>query len=381
MNEEAPAPAKRIRLTGRRFDGGRLPIDSLVELQRYQQAVRAMAEHEWSRDHPGEALPESFRDSVSLTIAEVRDGSADLFLVFEQVAVYQEYQAQARDAVDATIQAAYGGTDLPALPDEVRDEVRYTLAQIGNTLSEGQAIELYVVDGGGSPVEINVNTRQEAVDRLVLEDFFIDTVTTVADHDLATRDEIVVAHVTAIDADKMTYEIRDPESRTIGGWYKDNPDILTDLRAVVNSASDGPLTRISGALQYRLGEPWRFKKTYRVERVEFEQTSWGDLLTKFAALKSGWASGHGHAVSSVALEAARSVMKQLNSEVADPSMAPTEDGGVLLEWIAPSGIRSVEVLEDGTFELFAMRPDERRGHQAVTANSREAAAFVSDDSA
>ena len=68
-----PPPTKRIRLSGARFDGGRPPIDSLVEFKSYQDAVRAMARHEWLRDHPGEAAPGTLNDSVRLTIERIEE--------------------------------------------------------------------------------------------------------------------------------------------------------------------------------------------------------------------------------------------------------------------------------------------------------------------
>ena len=66
MSDEPQPSAKRFRLTGARFDGGRLPVDSLVELERYQDVIRIAAEAEWRHDHPDAELPSDFRESVRL---------------------------------------------------------------------------------------------------------------------------------------------------------------------------------------------------------------------------------------------------------------------------------------------------------------------------
>ena len=90
MSDEPQPSVKRFRLTGARFEGGRLPVDSLVELEHYQDVVRIAAEAEWRHDHPGEELPSGLREAVSLTIERIDEGSADVFLAFEQHAVYQQ---------------------------------------------------------------------------------------------------------------------------------------------------------------------------------------------------------------------------------------------------------------------------------------------------
>lgn len=366
---------KRIKLTGDRFNGGRLPIDSLVELERYQRAVQAMAEHEWRRQHPGEAPPAEVSESASLVIDRIEDGSADIFLAFEQTAVHQEYREQARDAVDATIAAAYGGHELPELPAGVGEEVRETLAEFGETLQIGQAIQLYT-DGDDSPaVQISVESRPAAVERLILSTFFQEPAPR-PDSAIVRTETSIVARVTVIDAEHMKYELNSESYGIVHGRYRDNPEILDELRALVNSTSEGPLTRIFGELRQKRGKPWSFWTTTKVERVEFDATDWGRSLARYATLPQGWAAGHGEQITSTALDAVQAVMRLIGPATRRPAMAPTEDGGVLLEWIDDTGLRSIEVLEDGSFELFEMARGQHRGTQTETINAAEAATFV-----
>ncbi|GAA5196748.1 hypothetical protein [Microbacterium jejuense] len=375
---EPEASAKRIRLTGSRFDGGRLPVDYLIELERYQNAIRSFAEHEWLRDHPGESLPADFRDSVSLVIEDIEDGSAEIVLVFEQTAIHQEYREQAQDAIDSTIEAAYQGTTLPELPDDVEDEVRGTIAELGSTLQVGQSMVLYSADADEPPVTITIDTRPAAAGRLILQDFLSEPPLTAASG--VTHEETsMVARVTVVDAERKRFELNSEKYGRILGRYAGNPEILDSLREVVNSTSDGPLTRIYGDLRSKDGEPWGFWTTSRIERIEFDDTAWGRALTSFVTLPSGWADGRGEQISSIALDAAQQLLRQVDVQIRPPSLAPTEEGGVLLEWITPSGIRSVEILEDGLFELFSMRTGERRGTQTETRNLKDAVRFAKED--
>lgn len=377
---EPEASAKRIRLTGTRFDGGRLPVDSLIELERYQNAIRSFAEHEWLRDHPGESLPDDFRESVSLVIEDIRDGSAEIILVFEQTAVHQEYREQAKDAVDSTIEAAYLGAPLPELPDDVEDEVRETIAEIGSTLQPGQSMVLYSPGADEPPVTITIESRPAAAGRLILEDFLSEPPLMVASG--VTHEETsLVARVTVVDAERKRFELNSEKYGRILGRYAGNPDILNSLREVVNSTSEGPLTRIYGDLRSKDGKPWGFWTTERIERIEFDDTAWGRALTGFVTLPAGWADGVGEQISSIALDAAQQLLRQVDVHRRPPSLAPTAEGGVLLEWITPAGIRSVEILEDGLFELFSMRTGERRGTQTETRNVKDAARFANEDEA
>lgn len=376
MDDLEPSAA-RIRLTGERFDGGRLPIDSLSELENYQVAVRAMAEHQWRRDHPGELLPEDFSGSVGLVIDRIEEGSAIVVLAYEQHVVYGQYQAEAQDAVDATIEAAYGGLALPELPDEVGETVRHALAEIGATLEDGQSIEFYPGGDGHPSVTITIESRADAADRLVLEDFLAQPVLSPT-FDVVRQITSLVARVTVVDAEKMKYELNSEEFGRVLGRYRGNPELLDDLRQVVNSTSEGPLTRIHGELRYRGDKPWGFWTTSRVERVEFDDTAWGRALTSFVLLPHGWADGNGDQISSVALDAAQALLRKVDVSAHPPVLAPTEDGGVLIEWLTASGIRSVEILADGEFELFAMQVDDRRGTQTETRSVAEAVLFVNE---
>jgi len=380
MVDQARPGGKRIRLTGERFKAGRLPVDSLIELERYQEVVRKLAEYEWRRDHPDEQLPADFRASVSLTIERIDEGSADVLLAFEQHAVYVEYQDEAQDAVDATIAAAYAGMplpSLPALPPPAVAEFREEIAEFGATLRDGQSIEFYADPADTTPVLITVETRKQALNELILADFMIAPSDAVGSADIIeSREESLIGRVTAVDADSTKYEIATAYGK-VHGWYRENTHVLEDLRAVLNSAEEGPLTRITGELRFKNGDPHRFWQTTHVERVEFEDTAWGARLTDFAQLPSGWADGTGAQISFIALDAAQQLLKAVEAAGSSlPGVFATAEGGVLLEWATTSGIHSVEILEDGLFELFSLQRDQGEGVHSETRDLSEAIQFA-----
>lgn len=348
---------KRIRLTGERFDGGRLPVDSLIELQRYQDVVRRLAEFEWRQDHPDEELPADFADGVGLTIEKINDGSADVLLAFEQHQTYAHYQVEAQDAADATLVAAYSHAPLPefpAVPSAIVAELREELADIGESLEPGQSIEFYADPTDDTPTVITIETRREARADLILTDFFAAPEPAAPASAIEkTAAESLVGRITAVDADSTKFELVTSQGK-VHGWYREKVDLLEDLRAVLNTAQDGPLTRVTGELTLKDGAPQRFWQIDAVELVEFDDNAAGKRLTHFATLPSGWEDGEGEQISFVALEAAQEILRKLAPESDSPGLYPTPEGGVLIEWARETGVRSIEVLRDASFELFEM---------------------------
>jgi len=381
MASERASDVTRVRLRGARFERGRLPVDSLVELEKYQEIIRVAATAEWRKAHGGKEPPTDFQSSVSLTIERIDEGSADVYLAFEQQAVYAEYQAQARDSADATIVAAYSDAPLPELPyltEAEEQELRGGIAQLGKTLQPDQSIEYYPDGPDSTPITITVATRKEAADRLFgIENFLISDDETTEASELTTRIESLVGRVTVIDADKQHFTLELPDGGSVGGLYKNNPGLLEDLRAVVNSTARGPLTRISGKLQSKNGAPWRFKESTEVQQVEFDDTPWGRRLTEFAQLRPGWDGGGASQISSPALDAAQQLLRAVDSaEVERPGVYPTEEGGILVEWADAAAVRNVEILVEGGYELFAMKRDQSHGEQTTTGDLTVAVDFA-----
>lgn len=386
MDDEQKPDVKRVRLKGARFDGGRLPVDSLVELQKYQEVVRIAAAAEWRQKHPGEAVPNDLRNSVSLTIERIDDGSADVFLAFEQQQVYVQYQAEAQDAADAIIVAAYSSAvipELPALSLEEDAELRDAVSRLGETLKPDQSIEFYPDGPDSTPVSITIETRKAAVEHLSrIEDFLVPPDMAPKRSQLEKEEQSLVGRVTALDADKKTFTLVLSGGEELHGRYPKNPGLLEDFRKVLNSAAEGPLTRITGELQSKDGKLFRFWETSTVEQVHFDDTVWGARLSKFAALTSRW-DGHAAAqISSEALEKAQMVMRAVDrAEINRPGLFPTDEGGVLIEWAAPSGVRSIEILEHGTFEMFSLKSDQREGEHSESGDLTVAIAFVEAEKA
>jgi nucleotide-binding universal stress UspA family protein len=368
---------RRVKLTGARFADGRLPIDSLIELERYQHLLRVVARAEWEADHPGESVPDNFDDEVSLTIERIEAGSADVFLAFEQHTVYVEYQEQAQDSISETIAAAYEGRELPGLPALVEDRVREGIAELGATLEDGQSFDFYVDGADLPPVSITIDTRREAIVHLALDSFWLAPLEVPAAAQLETLPESLVGRITEVDADRSTYRFASLQYGTVLGHFKNYPELLADIRAVTDSEAAGPVLRVEGQLQYRQGQPWRFKTTDLVELFTAGDEPWAPRLVEFAQLASGWGDhGTGQAIAFAALDATKTILASLSEfDLPLPATFPTINGGILLEWASSDQIRSVEITPEIEFELFSMPTTSTTGSLRVVTQITAAIAF------
>jgi hypothetical protein len=368
---------RRIRLTGDRFDGGRLPVDSLVELERYQELLRLVARSAWEADHPGERLPADFDDEVSLTIDRIEPGSADIFLVFEQHAAFVEYQERADDTVSEAIAAAYDARDLPDLPPTIEAEVIDRITLLGSSLEAGQSIEVYTAGPADEPTAINRETRREVIDHFALE-AFVNTPLSEPAGELQSHPDTLVGRITEVDAEKATYRFESLRYGRLIGHYDRESTLLDDIRAVLNSETEAPILRVEGTLQHRRdGRAFRFTETFAVEEFAAGSEAWASRLVELAQLATGWSDGTaGSPVVVSALEGANSILSAVaQAQLPTPGIFAAEDGGVLLEWATLQAVRSVEITAESEFELFA-RPTGGAGTLRVTSSLQEAIEFA-----
>lgn len=376
MDGEGGDRIRRIRLTGERFVGGRLPVDSLVELQRYQELVRTLARFDWIKDHPAETPPEDFDHGVRLTICRIDAASADVLMDLDRPSDLVEYVDDGLAMLDATLEAAYEGRPLPELPDAISETVRAGAAEFGATLEPGQAIEVYP-DFREAPIVVTAEARLEAVERLQLEGFLLEPPTDDGQNVLEKMEATLVGRFTELDADSLNYRFVSLRYGPLKGRYTD-PDLTAHIRALLDSADVAPVTRIVGELQYRNGKPWRLRGTSLVEQFNIDNDRWGASLVAFASLGPGWGDGgDGVPIAFTALEAAREVMLSVDAAGAEaPGLFPTPTGGVLIEWSSPDYVRSVEVTPQGRYELFELPAGSFDSTFAETTNLRQAIDFA-----
>lgn len=341
----------RVRLTGQRFEGGVLPIDSLIELQRYQDLVRKFAS---SRQAPGEEAGE-----LRLVIERIDEGSADIFLALEQITAQIEAQTVARDQLEVILAAAYGDEEVS---EDLDWDLASEVAQLGSTLTGEQALIVEPVSEGHPRVEITVVTRERAAEKLNLTNFMLATDQEKQSALAVVDGSVLAGRIVELDADKQTFRFESSQFGEMNGRYLD-AGRTPDFRAVLDSSALAPVTRLEGALQYRNGDPWRIRDVQSLERLDLDDQSWATRLKALAELAPGWGdSGSEPPIAIQALEVARELLSALTiSAQALPGVFPTEDGGVSLEWATAQSVRSIEITPEGIFEMFLLAEGDFEG--------------------
>jgi hypothetical protein len=133
-----------LRLTGGRFDGVGMPVETLVELAAYRDLVLGVAKELFRTTHPArQRVPRGFAERLQLRLRTVETGSA--IPVLERVAASGALLAdddeftRARDVIEDAVAAVGSGADLPsAFPGSAL----VLFNRFGQTLRSDEAIEL-----------------------------------------------------------------------------------------------------------------------------------------------------------------------------------------------------------------------------------------------
>jgi len=432
VEEESEPPRTEFAeftLRGDRFNRGRLPIDALVELERYRTILLEAAARAWAGAHPGELLPEDFGSEFDLAIVEVRDGSATSLLERPDSA-YGEFFDLGRDDVERLFQEIAAGLALPALADaneghpaednagggdaeadavvgadaeadaEVgaagdlsvpsdnpprstfsRDELLSYAAlpafrDLGSSLQIDESAQIVTPDG--QQVQIDFVVRTTRIRPL------LDRVEQInAPEPLPKREyrkNSVAGRLVSLDPENRSFRVKTLLHGEVSGRYKKD-ELFDDLKAVLNSSAQAPVVRVVGRMSWADETLKRILEAQQLELLEVAGESWSRNIIELASLPKGWSedSQTSDVISFTALEAARELLRaaQPNQDSA-PGIFPMESGGVHLEWTVPSRVTSVEISADDNPEFvvhtFILSP--RSSNETTTSNIAEATAAL-----
>lgn len=371
----------RIRLSGDRFTGGRLPVDALDEIQRYQALVLAAARQAWLDEHPDEDVPEGFDDSLKLVITKVENGSAQLLLE-RDVDAPTEYDQTFEDAGAEVLR------ELEALLDTNRPVSDAPLFQLKDFQTFGSSLD------PGEKIQITSTARatQQRVEvSLSAEEVSEDIQERVREYTRDRRRErrnalildqrAIAGRLIALDADRRSFRLQSLHFGEIDGRY-DDVDLTAALKNVLNTSAKAPVVRLSADLQFRGTTPWRIKNVTDVEFLEIDGQPWSRKLIELASLGPDWDGEMPGAemISFAALDAARDiVMHVVTAGGTCPAIFPTEEGGISLEWVIAGSVASIEINPDADhFEFHRLRQGDDVGSHAESSDMPGAFAFAEE---
>jgi len=338
----SPDPFARLRLTGGRFDGDGMPVETLVELTAYRDLVVGVAKELFRTRHPHrQRVPRGFEDRLHLRLRTVEDGSAvpvlERALPEGTLLAPDDEFTQARDLIEEAVAAV---DDEAPLPDAFPTDALVLFNRFGQTLRADEAIELRRGRATSGP-----RYTPEVRKALVLKQ-------------------------------KQTYqqEVHD------FGWVLDVDSVgmrcLIRLRMGPGTPIPAPLDEVTFAPVKEALEPNGAGPPVRISGIGVFDAERGlirldsihdatilddpeDLaaldhrLDELASLEPGWLDGEGIPPDAVVIARARRILADLMSfEVPRPRVFPTPEGGVQAEWTVGDHEISVTFEPDG--KLYAV---------------------------
>lgn len=368
-------PFARIRLSGERFEGGRLPVDALVEIQRYQEIVLAAARREWLDEHPDEELPEGFNESFGLTITTLEAGSAQVLLERTETHEFDRFYDRGRDEFDREVNTLLT-PDEPVTNAPLFEEKAFQDLAASLLVDEAFIVTAFH-DAVEAPVPTSISQAQR-VEILVPREKELKTELRKRRAALRHREDRAVAgRLHELNPNERSFEIETLHYGKLKGFYK-AADITDDLKAVLDVSSKAPVVRIRGDLQFKSGDARRIWNATEVELLEIDGQPWSRRLVELASLTPDWDGEVPGAemISFASLDAARDLMLRLsNADAVRPSIFPTEEGGVNLEWASPVSVSSIEISPDAEFILFNLPEGSNQGTEEETADLERAVDF------
>lgn len=400
-----------LKLDGARFNGGRLPIDALVELQRYKELILEAAKQAWREANPGEEVPADFSSEFDLAVTEIEDGSAVPVMEKTRTAYDSFYDAGRLDveALFADIVNRNFGVILPdSGQDDDSDQESPSVdedegeAEDGIPLDEASSDDAAEVGDAADAEsedeeEASNQSKQRLLSSLASLDAFRDFGSSLRGEDslvlsgTETHEEVritsetaprvfrpifeqlaldlevpeeealerskytstVAGRLIALNAEARNFKIKTLLYDQVHGRYKE-AERLEDLKAVLESSAQAPLIRVTGRMSW-LGD--RLKQILNVDEVELleiETEPWSRRIVELASLAKNWHPelDKSPLISFTAIDAAREVLRATQKSEISPGIYPGEDGGVIVEWSSPQRVVTLEISPEPDFFLF-----------------------------
>jgi hypothetical protein len=333
-----------IKYEGARFSGGRLPLDVLTDLQALEDILMTFAREIWLKKHDRKRLPGGYADWFGIALTGVGDGSA---LPRLQLSVEESSQAQLipsetrrelmRDAekeFELVLAAASAGQDMVLSPAQIRNFNRFlTNLKPGEEFKYSAALS--PIDSASANV-ISLDTERRKR--------FLTSVTTTYEQRVQGKARLKAVDETGglrfIDTVLREFSVSDstrPPSEygaNIGSYYE------YDL-VVVRKHDD------------------TVQEVVTIHDLSLLEHPAIDAIDDMASLTDGWLDGYGRAVAEHIRIRAKDFIRSTEPLPTFYAVAPTEEGGVLLEFEAKGWDYGVEFNPDGSFKFFGIEIDGR----------------------
>ncbi len=342
----------RLRYTGTRFEGTRLPVDVLSDLPAFRDLLVAFAKDQFrTANTDKQRVPKGFDKSLSFNLVGIDNGSAVPIISWNRNLAQANLPGIADDLeniVDASYQDVVRLIDnagSSVFPKSLSSEHIRALNKLGSGLRDNERIEFQGAQGKDGGVVFLDNFRRKAL------------ITKVHQTYQSRHDGTGVLRGAYMPADGLGY--LDVET-VVYGLIKISlePDFIKEN-------FDGNLgSAVQFDMQVELDDSDKLVSIVDVfDIVVIDAQREASLercrarLTGFRVLSDGWHDDDGMAISEAAFTAADRFLSKRPNRVSAYKVYPTPDGGILFEFEHGEWDWSVELAASGSVEFYGVQID------------------------
>ncbi|MGL4422848.1 MAG: hypothetical protein ACRCZF_19430, partial [Gemmataceae bacterium] len=274
-------PFLKPRLTGKRFEGGAIPLEFLADFAVLSEMFIEIAKWKYRESNPTrQRVPKGFTHDIALKLTGIEEGSAIPVITLVTTASASLFPTMPQkcfeEARQAIVQAVGAAEQNRKITDYLPQKLLGYFDRFGRNLAEGEAIE-FVEGAGHFPVRLTKETRRRLILASSVDEF--------------TEETSICGSIHEFDQKAMTFQLTMLNDTILSRIPVDEPHYDTVLEA-----SNGYRTQV----RVRVTGVGRFDRNNRLQGMEkVEHVTVLDpldirlRLDELKQLKSGWLDGKG----------------------------------------------------------------------------------------
>jgi hypothetical protein len=342
-----------LRYVGARFDKHRLPLDVLPDLSAFRDLLVAFVKAEWRATHEKRVrLPKGFEKSIAFDLAGIGEGSAVPKLEWDRDAA-QLLLPDFRDELEGLVERAYfnvvrliDGAAENVLSEDLPPEGIRALNRFGSGLLDDEKIEFLGSQGkNGNVVYLNSERRKRLITR--------------------GRDSYQARFE---DIGKLRGSDKDPDGRDSVIFVQTERHGRIVIPVPAERVKEEFGVSADADVQFRLmieldnrDNYRRVVETFDVDVIDAKVVADLERCRKriecLSVLQNGWHDGSGAAPSPEAVATAKRLLSARPQLAGGYRLYPTDEGGIMFEFLHNGWDYSVDVLSSGKIEVYGVQVD------------------------
>lgn len=325
----------RLKFTGARFAGGRIPLNVLGDLVALQGMVLEVAKWRYIEDNPPRRrVPRGFSEGIALNLTGLGEGSAVPVIGLAQSLpasnggseFYHSYLEGAWGYIVGAVEEVGRGSHPVYSGDLPLSYLAY-FDKVGRSLQDEEVLHLSA-PGRSAPAQLTKEVRLRLVEISRIKEF--------------TAEVALRGVVSEMDQDGMTFELDPVCGRKVSGpVFEQHYDTIMEAFKGYRSNSR---VLVQGTGRYSRGTSY----PSRLESVEqvtlLDPLDVAARLDEFRGMQNGWLEGDGLAPSSSGMDwLSESFDRYFPDKAPLPHTYPTVDGGIRMEWSQGDDVFILEV--------------------------------------